>query len=397
MAESNSFYLTINAGSSSIKFCLFDSDSLTKTISGSISGIGFISTEFKVKKLAENNTSSYKVEAPEHKTAAEIIYKWIQEHLQQNTIVAIGHRIVHGGPEFSASRLISPEVIKDLHVITSLNPEHLPYQIESIELTGRNFPKVKQVACFDTAFFHELPTNAKLLPLPRKYSELGLRRYGFHGLSYTYLLEEFEQVAGKSSARGKIVMAHLGNGASLAAVKDCQPIDTSMGLTPAGGIPMSTRSGDLDPGIITYLAAHEHLTTDQINHVIGFESGLLGISETTSDMKKLLEIETDDPRAKDAVDIFCYQAKKYIGAYAAAMGGIDSLIFSGGIGEAAPKIRARICDQLDFLGISIDQSRNQMNTEVISSGGSKVGVYVMATDEATTIVREISKIDKEQN
>jgi acetate kinase len=216
-------------------------------------------------------------------------------------------------------------------------------------------------------------------------------------LSYSYLLQEFEQVAGSEAAHGKVIFAHLGNGASLAALQGGKPIDTSMGLTPAGGIPMSTRSGDLDPGLLTYLATEKNMSAEELGHMTGFESGLLGISETSSDMKKLLDSESDDSRAKEAVDIFCYQTRKFIGAYAAALGGLDSLVFSGGIGEVSAAIRGRVCHGLDFLGISLDDGRNEANSERISVDGARVGVHVLATNEALSIARDMQQLVTKNN
>jgi len=391
------YFLTINAGSSSIKFCLFDAETLTQKYAGALSGIGFASTTFTV---SGGQQLSEEVVAADHLVAWQIIRNWITQNIVAEQITAIGHRVVHGGPQFSSSCLINDEVVSALQKVVPLDPEHLPTELSLIEQVEKDFSKLPQIACFDTAFFHDLPTVSRLLPLPRRLETEGLRHYGFHGLSYSYLLEEFGRVAGQTAAKGKIIFAHLGNGASLAAIEAGKPIDTSMGLTPAGGVPMSTRSGDLDPGILTYLAAQKNLSPEQLQHMIGFESGLLGISETTADMKQLLSLEAEDPRAQDAVDIFCYHVKKYIGAYAAALGGLNSLVFSGGIGEVSAPVRARICQGLEFLGITLDDERNQTNAECISTDGTKVGVHVLPTNEAVTIARDmqrlINKTGKEQ-
>jgi acetate kinase len=244
-----------------------------------------------------------------------------------------------------------------------------------------------QVACFDTAFHHDLPRIARLLPIPRRYETQGVRRYGFHGLSYQFLMGELSRVAGPEVARGRVILAHLGNGASLAAVRDGKPMDTSMGFTPASGVPMSTRSGDLDPGLFWYLARTEGLDAKRFNEMVNFQSGLLGVSETSSDMRDLIDHETQDVRAAEAVALFCYQIKKWVGAFAAALGGLDTLIFAGGIGENAPKVRARICDGLSFLGIELDEHRNAANDEVISAVAGSVTVRVIRTDEELVIAR----------
>jgi acetate kinase len=294
--------------------------------------------------------------------------------------------MMHSEPE-----IISQSLLDDLRRYITFDPDHLPGELELIEQVRARYPQLPQVACFDTAFHHNLPRVARLLPIPRRFDAMGIQRYGFHGLSYAYLMQALEQVAGKSSAQGRVILAHLGNGASLAAVRNGQSIDTSMGFTPGGGIPMSTRTGDLDPGVVEFMMQHEQLTTQQIKYLINHESGLLGVSETSSDMRDLIKLESTDHRAAEAVALFCYQVKKYIGAYAAALSGLDTLVFSGGIGENAATVRARICDGLEFLGIEIEEQNNASNAAIISAKTSKVVVRVMQTDEelmlATTVCR----------
>ncbi len=237
-----------------------------------------------------------------------------------------------------------------------------------------------------------MPRVAKLLPIPRKFDEKGIQKYGFHGLSYSYLMEELTRIAGANPANGRIILAHLGSGASMAAVKNSKSIDTSMGFTPAAGLPMGTRPGDLDPGVAWYIIHSEQLTSNQFNHLINYESGLLGISETSPDMHDLLGLETEDIRAAEAISLFCYQAKKQIGAYAAALGGLDTLIFAGGIGENAPIIRSRICEGLEFLGIELDEKQNEVNAPIISRKEGKVVVRVIHTDEELMIAKTVSQI-----
>lgn len=389
------YFLTINAGSSSIKFCLYETEKLTQDYSGTIAGIGFESATFTATDQGGDKTEQTLTLA-DHNAAVGVLQDWIGQHVAAEAIAAIGHRVVHGGPMYKESVVIDDDVVAGLRSIVPLDPEHLPVQIELIEQLRHEFSSKPQIACFDTAFFHDLPLLAQLLPLPRHLAAEGIRRYGFHGLSYSYLLQQFEEIAGHDAAHGKVIFAHLGNGASLAALKDGKPVDTSMGLTPAGGIPMSTRSGDLDPGILTYLATNKHMSAEQLTHLVGFESGLLGISEKTSDMKQLLDMEADDPRATEAIDIFCYHVRKFIGAYAAALGGINSLVFSGGIGEVSPPIRARICQGLEFLGITLDEQRNHGNYERISVEGAGVGVHVLATNEALTIARDMQQLVTKQ-
>ncbi len=250
----------------------------------------------------------------------------------------------------------------------SFDPEHMPEEIQLVEAFHRRFPNLTQWACFDTAFHHDLPRVAKMLPIPRRFEAQGVRRYGFHGLSYEFLIGELGRLAGSEAAQGRVILAHLGNGASLAAVRDGKSIDTSMSFTPTAGVPMSTRSGDLDPGLVWYLARTEGFDAKRFNEMVNFESGLLGISETSSDMHDLLKAEAKDVRAAEAIALFCYQVKKWIGSFAAALGGLDTLVFAGGIGENAPVVRARICEGLEFLGIELEEKQNSANEGVISSG-----------------------------
>src|SRR5208337_1625538 len=265
-------------------------------------------------------------------------------------------------------------MIEELRRLSPFDPDHMPEEIQLTEAFHRRFPDLPQVACFDTAFHHDMPRVAQLLPIPRRYEAQGVRRYGFHGLSYAFLMEELERLAGPEAAQGRVILAHLGNGASLAAV------------------PMSTRSGDLDPGLVWYLARTEKMSAKQFNEMVNFQSGLLGISETSSDMRDLLEHETQDVRAAEAVALFCYQVKKWIGAFAAALGGLDTLVFAGGIGENAPVVRARICDGLGFLGIELEEKRNAANEGVISSSASRVAVRVIHTDEEQMIAKTVCQV-----
>ncbi len=244
--------------------------------------------------------------------------------------------------------MVTKKLLNELRRISPNDPDHLPREIELIEALRQRHPKLPQVACFDTAFHQTMPRVAKLLPIPRRFDAKGVQRYGFHGLSYAYLMEELARLGDPAATKGRVILAHLGNGASLAAVRDGKSIDTSMGFTPTAGLVMSTRSGDLDPGLAPYLARTEQMTTRQFYEMVNHESGLLGISETSSDMRDLLDQETQDVRAAEAVALFCYQAKKWIGSFAAALGGLDTLVFSAGIGENCPSIRARICEGLDL-------------------------------------------------
>jgi len=382
--------LTVNAGSSSIKFALFDiGDSSRKISWGAIENIGQPSASLVV------DGGATLVVAPNHKTAAELLIDWLKRQTPKAYISAIGHRIVHGGPKYHESQLIDSQMIRDLHELTQFDSEHLSVEMQLIQEFQEMFPGIKQVACFDTAFHHDLPNVARLLPIPRQFEAKGIRRYGFHGLSYAFVLEELRRLEGDDAANGKIIIAHLGSGASLTAIHNGKSIDTTMGLTPASGIPMSTRSGDIDPGLVLYLARTAGYDADKFNDMVNFKSGLLGISETSADMKQLLEYEAEDTRAKDAVDLFCYQVKKSIGGLAAALGGLDTLVFTGGIGENAPKIRARISEGLEFLGVMLDASRNDAGNALASSDNGRVTVRIIHTDESVMIARNVQQILKD--
>jgi acetate kinase len=353
--------LTINAGSSSIRFALF--------------AIGARQLRLMDEKMERIGSEAASVTAD----------RLLQKLKEQSSIAApdaIGHRVVHGMLHTEPER-VTPGLLEELRRITPYDPEHLPREIALIEALQQRFPKVPQVACFDTAFHRHMPAVATLLPIPRRYAAKGVQRYGFHGLSYTFLLGELKRLGDPAAVRGRVILAHLGSGASLAAVLDGRGIDTSMGFTPAAGLVMGTRSGDLDPGLMSYLALTESMTAAQFQTLVNHESGLMGISESSADVRDLLERERADVRAREAIDLFCYQAKKWIGAFAAALSGVDTLVFAGGIGENSAPVRRRICDGLQFLGIEIDDTLNQQHAARISTGA--VAVRVIRTDEESVI------------
>jgi len=386
--------LTINGGSSSIKFALFEAgDSLRRILEGAIERIGLPEATLRVKGLDQADNFSRLVTAPDHTVAVGALMDWVEERLGCDALTAVGHRVVHGGPKYTKPQRITEEMVEELHRLSPFDPEHLPEEILLTEAFHRRFPDLPQVACFDTAFHHDLPRVARLLPIPRRYEAQGVRRYGFHGLSYEFLMGELARLAGTEAAQGRVILAHLGNGASLSAVRDGKSIDTSMGFTPASGLVMSSRSGDLDPGLVSYLARTEKMSAAQFQHLVNHASGLLGVSETSSDMRDLLDREAQDVRAAEAIGLFCYQAKKWIGAFAAALGGLDTLVFAGGIGENAPTVRARICDGLGFLGIELEEKRNAANEGVISTAASRVAVRVIRTDEELMIARSVCRIE----
>ena len=385
--------LTINGGSSSIKFALFEvGDALRQTLAGELERIGLPEATLRVKGSNSADNFSRPVAAPDHPAAVGALMDWIEEHSGSDALAAVGHRVVHGGPKYSEPQQVTVEMIEELRRFSPFDPEHLPLEIELIEAFRQRQPALPQVACFDTAFHRTMPRVATLLPIPRRYEAAGVRRYGFHGLSYEFLMEELARLGDPAATKGRVILAHLGNGASLAAVRDGKSIDTSMGFTPTAGLVMSTRTGDLDPGLVSYLARTEQMGATQFQEMVNHASGLLGVSETSSDMRDLLDHEMQDVRAAEAVALFCYQAKKWIGAFAAALGGLDTLVFAGGIGENAPRVRERICDGLDFLGIELDQKRNAENAPLISSEAGRVKLRVIRTDEEIMIARSVARL-----
>ena len=389
MKQQKPTVLALNGGSSSIKFALFQTgEPLQRKLVGKIDRIGLSGTNLTFHELTQSQQVSRSIQATDQRSAVNFLIDTLEEQIGFASVSAVGHRVVHG-MKHTEPESVTQGLLDELHRISSYDPDHLPREIELIEALRQRYPKLPQVACFDTAFHRTMPRAAKLLPIPRRFDAMGIQRYGFHGLSYAYLMEELARVAGAQASQGRVILAHLGNGASLAAVRDGRSIDTSMGFTPAGGLTMGTRPGDLDPGVAWYMMQAGNLTPKQFNHLINHESGLLGVSETSSDMRDLLAHESEDVRAAEAVVLFCYQVKKWIGAYAAALGGVDTLVFTGGIGENAPLVRARICDGLDFLGIEIDEKRNAANADVISAETSRVTVRVMHTDEELMIAKTV--------
>lgn len=392
MTHTNSYILTINGGSSSIKFAIYQvSEPLKKTLYGKIDRIGSSGTILTFNDQTKNKKESISVKASDYKSAVNFLIDWLEGQLDFTSISAIGHRVVHGMKHLEPE-IITKELLDELHSIELYDPDHLPGEIELIKGFLQRHPNLPQVACFDTAFHSSMPRIAKLLPIPRHYEEKGVQRYGFHGLSYAYLMEELTRLDGKKTASGRVILMHLGSGASMAAVLEGRSIDTTMAFTPASGLMMSTRSGDVDPGLISFLARSENITAVQFDKMVNHKSGLLGVSEISSDMHDLLGMEKEDIRADEAVALFCYQAKKQIGAYAAALEGLDTLVFAGGIGENSPEIRSRICKGLEFLRIELEEKRNRTNSPIISTNNVKVVVRVIHTDEEWMIARSVYRI-----
>ena len=392
MNTDQAYILSINSGSSSIKFALFRNDkTLIRDLSGKIDRIGLQDSKLTFIDGNTNQKEIIKLKSSENLSAPNFLIDKLEKKVDFSSIIGIGHRVVFG-MKHTEPELITRELLNELHRIIPYDSDHLPAEIDLIETLLKRHPEIHQVACFDTAFHSSMSRMAKLLPIPRRFDSLGIRRYGFHGLSYAYLMEELARLAGTKAANGRVIFAHLGNGASLAAVHKGKSVDTSMGLTPAGGMMMGTRPGDLDPGVAWYMMKSEDLTSKQFNNLINHESGLIGISETTSDMHDLLAKESDDIRAAEAIALFCYQAKKWIGAYTAVLGGLDMLVFAGGIGENCPIIRSRICEGLEFLGIEIDDESNMANAPVISIDKGQVIIRVIHTDEELMIAKTVNMI-----
>jgi len=384
--------LTINGGSSSIRFALYEeSEPLRRRLDGKVDRIGLSGTNLTFKDSTAQSRESRTIDIDNHGSAVAFLLDWLETQQAFASLKAVGHRVVHGMTR-SEPEQVTAELLDELHRITPYDPEHLPLEIELIEAIRQRHPTLPQVACFDTAFHRTMPRVASLLPIPRRYEAAGVRRYGFHGLSYEFLKEELARLGDPAASKGRVILAHLGNGASMAAVRDGRSIDTSMGFTPAGGLVMSSRSGDLDPGLVSYLARTEQMSATQFQDMVNHASGLLGVSEISSDLRDLLTRESDDVRAAEAVALFCYQAKKWIGSFAAVLGGLDTLVFAGGIGENAPLVRERICDELGFLGIELDEGRNARNASRISADDGRVAVRVIRTDEELMIARSVVRV-----
>jgi acetate kinase len=383
--------LTINGGSSSIRFAVYEvGETPRKRLDGKIDRIGLRGTHMIVNESAGKAHVPTRLAAADHRTAVSFLLDWLEAQPVFASVKAAGHRVVHG-MKHSAPERVTPRLLAELRRITPYAPDHLPREIGLIETFLRRHPRMPQVACFDTAFHRTMPRVARLLPIPRRYVSKGVERYGFHGLSYAYLMEELGRLD-PSATKGRVILAHLGNGASLAAVRHGKSIDTSMGFTPTAGLVMSTRPGDLDPGLVYYLARTDRMTATQFQQMVNHESGLLGVSGTSSDLRDLLAREAGDVHAAEAVELFCYQVRKWIGSFAAALGGLDTLAFAAGIGENAPLIRARICEGLGFLGIELNKKRNAKNAPLISADAGRVKVRVIRTDEELMIARSVIRV-----
>jgi acetate kinase len=384
--------LTLNAGSSSIKFALYECPAGARRLvsRGAIEGIGAAPT---FTALAPDGTVLEDQHWAtgthlDHEDLLEPLLTWVTSHLGEENLVAVGHRIVHGGSDFHSPTRIDDTVLAALEKLVPLAPLHQPHNIAAVKAIGSLRPGLPQVACFDTTFHHDMPAVATRLALPRKYAEEGVRRYGFHGLSYEYLIARLRELS-PGLADGRVIAAHLGNGASLCAMRNGRSIDTTMGFTPLDGLVMGTRCGSIDPGALLYLQQADGLRADDVERVLYHESGLLGVSGISHDMRILQASE--DPHAREAIELFVYRLVKHVGALASVLGGLDALVFSAGIGEHSAGVRAAVCERLAWLGIECDRAANARHDSLISTSRSPVRVFVIATDEEAMIAEHTAR------
>jgi acetate kinase len=382
--------LTINSGSSSIKFSVYSAGpDPERLLSGRLERVGLPQGRFIAESGQAGVLASRELSLPHHGAALKELFGWLSSRPEGGCLGAVGHRVVHGGPKYTAPQRIDKALLEAIRELTPFAAEHLPHEIKAIEAVSAAFPGLPQVACFDTSFHRSMSDAAATFAIPAEFRGEGVVRYGFHGLSYEYIMEELSKRA-PERAKGRTIIAHLGNGCSMAAVKEGRCVDTTMGFTPLGGLVMSTRTGELDPGIIVYLLKTRGYSPDELNELLNRKSGLLGISGTSSDMADLLREEASSPSAALAIEVFRYQARKYIGALSAALGGLDTLVFTAGIGENSPDIRERVTEGLGFIGVELDSGENKKNGPFISKG--PVGVMVMKTNEELMIARHAWRV-----
>jgi acetate kinase len=384
--------LAINAGSSSLRAAVYAmGETETRRLGIRASRIGRPGCRLRVLDGQGTRLVDEPEDLADHDAAMDAVLRWLDRVSPGLRPDVVAHRLVHGGARYREPTILSAEVIAALEALVPVDPDHLPQALSGIRAVERAYPRLHQVACFDTGFHRDLPVVARAYGLPRHLTEAGLVRYGFHGLSYEYVVERLGALD-PTNALGRVIVAHLGNGASMAAIRGGRSIDTSMGFSPTAGLVMGTRCGDLDPGLLLYLLREQRLTPADASGLINRRAGLLGVSATTEDMGELLAREGEDSRAAEAVSLFCYQAKKYLGAYAAALGGLDILVFTAGIGEHAAPVRERICAGLDFLGLELDPGRNARHEPVISAEGSRVVVRVIQTNEELMAARHACRL-----
>jgi len=380
--------LTLNAGSSSLKFALFSAIKNPRRLwSGAIDRIGLPGAHFQLSDARKTVVMDEPGSLDSHEAALTRLLSTIASLPGTLDLVAVGHRVVHGGPECDCPKRVTPALMARLRRLTSLAPLHIPANLAGIDAVRETRPDLLQVACFDTSFHHDLPRMAKMTALPRALTESGVRRYGFHGLSYEYIMEMLQKDGVKTGSE-RIIIAHLGNGASMAAMRGGRPVETTTGFSTIAGLPMGTRSGDLDPGILLYLMREERMTADEMFDLLYNQSGLLGISGLSRNMQDLLDSRED--AAAEAVNHFCYQARLHLARLTGALGGLDRVVFTGGIGENSSGVRGRICAELGYLGIGLDSAANKAGKGVISKPGAGVTVEARATDEEKMIARHVA-------
>jgi acetate kinase len=375
--------LVLNAGSSSLKFSLFacDDGDLQQLYRGSITGIG-TRAEFTVKDIQETVLTQRDLGDIHHESAFTVLLEWISQHEDGLNLISVGHRVVHGGVMFTEPTVIDERVIRQLESLVPLAPLHQPHNILPIKILRKLNPQLQQVACFDTAFHAEQPEVEQMFAIPRHYWEDEIKRYGFHGSSYEYITAVLPKIVGCVPER--LVVAHLGNGASLAAVSNAVGVATTMGFTPLDGVPMGTRPGALDAGVILHLL-NNGMSLEALNHLLYHECGLLGVSGISNDMQTLLASDTIE--ARQAIDLFCYRVAREVGSLAVALQGLEVLVFTGGIGEHAPLIRSKVCNYLAWMGIQLNLEANETNHIQISTPDSKISVWVIPTDEEKMIAQ----------
>lgn len=397
--------LIINAGSSSLKFSLYreTANEFITSANGLLEGIGtkkphlIIKNDKKEVLFEKNWTDPELFKASARDALFDETIEWLFGHLGDDKIVGIGHRVVHGGSEYSAPALVNEKVYEDLKALTPFVPLHQPASLSAMRVMLDKSPDIPQVACFDTAFHSTMPDYAKRFALPRKYFDKGVRRYGFHGLSYQYIVQHLQEEK-SPLATGKLVVAHLGNGASVTAIENGKCVDTSMSFTPLDGLVMGTRTGHIDAAIILYMLQEEKLSPDEIENVIWKKSGLLGISDISSDMRDIMsEINTNGAKrenAKQALDLFIYRLVGEIGRLSASLQGIDGLVFTAGIGEHSPELRSKVCKALEWLGVRFNEEANKAGKQLFSKPESKILVQTIPTNEELIMLQEVLKFAK---
>ena len=380
--------LVINSGSSSVKFALFAGESSPQRLwSGAIERIGLENGHFHAVDAGGAVVINETADIADHGAALHLLLNAIEDRGSRAPVAAVGHRVVHGGPDCDCPLVVNAALEERLRKLVPLAPQHQPNSLAGIAAVRRARPELLQLACFDTAFHHGLPRLAKLTALPRKFYDEGVRRYGFHGLSYEFVLNELRRKA-IDVDRERIVVAHLGNGASMCAIKGGRSVDTTMGFSTLAGLPMGTRCGDLDPGVILYLMTEKGLTLDRVQHLLYEESGLLGISGASRNMQDLLA-RPSQPAAVEAIEYYAYQVRRHLAALTAPLGGIDRIVFTGGIGANSAAIRAKVCLGLQYLGITLDARRNANGDRLISADDSRVVVEAFPTDEERVIAGHV--------